>query len=107
MFWSVNSCLGSWSTRQFTLQWNIISIDPAAWKVVKDGVHVEDLANPTEEEKKKQALDAQVWVFITNHITPEKYHQVKNIASAKEVWDYLEKIGEGVSTQRDARIDTL
>ena len=36
---------------------NIISVDPAAWTVVKDGVHVEDLANPTEEEKRKQALD--------------------------------------------------
>ena len=77
---------------------NIISVDPAAWTVVKDGVHVEDLANPTEEEKKKQALDAQVRVLITNHVTPEQYHQVKNIASAKEVYDYLEKIGEGVST---------
>ena len=68
---------------------NIISFDPATWTVVKDGVHVEDFANPTEEEKKRQALDAQVWVFITNHTNPEQYHQVKNIASAKEVWDYL------------------
>ena len=68
---------------------NIISVDPDAWKVVKDGVHVEDLTNPTEEEKKKQAQDAQVWVFITNDVTPKQYHQVKNIASAKEVWDYL------------------
>ena len=86
---------------------NIISVDPTAWTIVKDGVHVEDLANPTEEEKRKQALDAQVWVFITNHVTSKKYHQVKNIASAKGVWDYLEKIGEGVATQKDARIDTL
>ena len=86
---------------------NIISVDPAAWTVVKDGVHVEDLANPTEEEKRKQGLDAQVWVFITNHITSEQYHQVKTIQSAKGVWDYLEKIGEGVATQKDARIDTL
>ena len=86
---------------------NIISVDPAAWTVVKDGVFVEDLANPTEEERRKQGLDAQVWVFITNHITPDQYHQVKNIPSAKGVWDYLEKIGEGVATQKDARIDTL
>src|SRR3954471_11599265 len=52
-------------------------------------------------------LDSEVWVFITNHLTPEKYHEVKNIPSAKGVWDYLEKIGEGASTQKDARIDTL
>ena len=86
---------------------NIISIDAAAWKVVEEGVKVTDLTDPTEEEKKNQTLDAQVWVFITNHVTPEQYHEVKNIPSAKGVWDYLEKIGEGVSTQKDARIDTL
>src|SRR3954470_16168791 len=56
---------------------------------------------------KKLTLDSQVWVFITNHLIPEKYHEVKNIPSAKGVWDYLDKIGEGVSTQKDARIDTL
>ena len=56
---------------------------------------------------KNLALDSEVWVFITNHVTPEKYHEVKNIPSAKGVWDYLEKIGEGVSTQKDARVDTL
>ena len=72
---------------------NIISIDPAAWTVVKDGFNVVDLTAPTEEEKKKQALDAQVWVFITNHMSHEQYDQVKNILSAKGVWDYLEKVG--------------
>src|SRR3954466_7055535 len=66
---------------------NIMAINSVAWQVVFYGV--------------------TVWVFITNHLTPEKYHEVKNIPSAKGVWDYLEKIGEGVSTQKDARIDTL
>ena len=86
---------------------NIISIDSTAWEVVKTGVQVKDKDALTPEEMKKLALDSQVWVFITNHLTPEKYHEVKNIPSAKGVWDYLEKIGEGVSTQKDARIDTL
>src|SRR3954471_20568071 len=52
-------------------------------------------------------LDSEVWVFITNHLTPERYHEVKNIPTAKGVWDYLEKISEGVSSQKDACIDTL
>ena len=46
-------------------------------------------------------------MFITNHTTREQYDLVKNTATAKEVWDYMEKVGEGVSTQKDARIDTL
>src|SRR3954465_5495231 len=86
---------------------NIMAINSAAWEVVKNGVTVEDTDAITPEEAKKLSLDAEVWVFITNHLIPEKYHEVKNIPSAKGVWDYLEKIGEGVSTQKDARIDTL
>src|ERR1041385_4882696 len=84
-----------------------MAINFAAWEVVKNGVNVKDKSAITPEEAKKMSLDFEVWVFITNHLTPEKYHEVKNISTAKGVWDYLEKIGEGVSTQKDARIDTL
>src|SRR3954468_13673506 len=66
-----------------------------------------DKDNLTEAEKKDLALDTQVWVFITNHMITEKYHEVKNISSAKGVWEYLEKIVEGKSTQKEARVDTL
>src|SRR3954467_11636746 len=86
---------------------NIISIDLNAWNIVENGVVVIDKDNLTEAKKKYLALDTQVWVFITNHLIPETYHEVKNIASAKGVWEYLEKIGEGKSTQKDARIETL
>src|SRR3954471_21621926 len=61
----------------------------------------------TEEKKKVLALDTQVWVFITNHLIPEKYHEAKNIGSAKGVWEYLEKIGEGKSTHKEDRVDIL
>src|ERR1041385_3594445 len=86
---------------------NIIAINSAAWEVVKNGVQLMDKDTPTAEEIKGLALDSEVWVFITNLFTPEKYHEVMNVPLAKGVWDYLEKIGEGVSTQKDARIDTL
>src|SRR3954464_861395 len=86
---------------------NIMAINSTAWQVVLYGVTVADEKAITPEEAKLIDLDSEVWVFITNHLTLEKYHEVKNIPSAKGVWDYLEKIGEGVSTQKDARIDTL
>src|ERR1043165_5887500 len=86
---------------------NIISIDLNAWNVVENGVIVLDKDNLTEAEKKDLAIDNQVWLFITNHLVPNKYHEVKNIASAKGVWQYLEKIGEGKTTQKEARIDIL
>src|ERR1041385_2366895 len=86
---------------------NIMAINSAAWKVVLKGITVKDEKAITLEEAKLIDLDSEVWVFITNHLTPDKYHEVKNIPSAKGVWDYLEKIGEDVSNQKDARIDTL
>src|SRR3954469_4701892 len=86
---------------------NIMAINSVAWQVVLYGVTVDDENAITPEEAILIDLDFEVWVFITNHLTPEKYHEVKNIPSTKGVWDYLEKIGEGVSTQTDARIDTL
>src|ERR1044071_4939918 len=84
-----------------------MAINSAAWEVVKNAVNVKDKSAITPDEANKMSLDSEVWVFITNHLVPEKYHEGKNISSAKGVWDYLEKIGEGVSTQKDARIDTL
>jgi hypothetical protein len=86
---------------------NIISIDLNAWNIVENGVMVLDKDNLTEAEKKDLMIDNQVWLFITNHLVPNKYHEVKNIASAKGVWEYLEKIGEGKSTQKEARVDIL
>src|SRR3954462_7145280 len=86
---------------------NIISIDLNAWNIVENGVMVLDKENLTEAEKKDLIIDNQVSLFITNHLVPNKYHEVKNIPSAKGVWEYLEKIVEGKSTQKEARIDIL
>src|SRR3954462_1978913 len=86
---------------------NIVAINLVGWEIVKDGVIIKDKKDITAYELKCMALDSEVRVFITNHISAEKYLEVRNITSAKGVWDYLEKIGEGASTQKDARIDTL
>ena len=32
----------------------LISVDPAAWKVVKDGVHVEDLTNVPKKKRENK-----------------------------------------------------
>src|SRR3954465_14801569 len=82
---------------------NIISIDMNAWNIVENGVIVLDKDNLTEAEKKDLMIHNQVWLFITNHLVPNKYHEVKNIASAKGVWEYLEKIGEGKSVGKRGR----
>src|ERR1043165_9899450 len=86
---------------------NMTTINPAGWEIVKDGVIIKDKKAIMADELKCMALDAEVLVFIKNHISAEKYLEVRNIASAKGVWDHLEKIGEGASPHKDARIDSL
>ena len=57
---------------------NIVAINSAVWEVVKNGVQIKDKNALTADETKNMALDSKIWVFITNHLTPEKYHEVKN-----------------------------
>src|SRR3954463_13291665 len=70
---------------------NITAINSSSWDVVQNGGKIKDKNAITPAEMKSMDLDNEVWVFITNHLTPEKYHEVKNIPSAKGVRDYLEK----------------
>src|SRR3954470_19126832 len=78
---------------------NIMAFNSTAWQVILYGVTVADEKAITPEEATLIDLDSVVLVFITNHLTPKKYHEVKNIPTAKGVWDYLENFCEGVSTQ--------
>src|ERR1041385_8687462 len=68
---------------------NIMAINSAAWEFVKNGVTVKDRSAKTPEEAKKMALDAEIWVFITNHLIPEKYHEVKKMALDAEIWVFI------------------
>jgi len=52
---------------------NMTAINPAGWELVKDGVIVKDKKAVTADELKCLALDAEVRVFITNHLSAEKY----------------------------------
>src|SRR3954467_13062150 len=54
---------------------NIIAINSATWYVVKNGVNVKEKNAITREEAKKMDLDSEVWVFISNHLILEKYHE--------------------------------
>src|ERR1043165_704426 len=73
---------------------NIFVIDRRAWKIDEEGVTVVDKDNLTEEEKKDLDIDNQVWLFITNHLVPAKYHEVKNIPSAKGVCCILRRLAK-------------
>jgi len=83
------------------------AIDDDMWNVVQNGFTVEVPQVPTDHEKRLIQLDAQAKDEIGGHLSRAQFLRYRQCESAKELWDILEKINEGVSTQKEARIDTL
>ena len=52
-------------------------------------------------------LDAQENDVINNHLSRAQLLLYIRLELVKEIWDRLEKINEGVSTQKETRIDIL
>ena len=61
----------------------------------------------TDKEKKLIQLDAQAKDEIGGHLSQAQFLRYRKSETVKELWDVLEKINEGVPTQKEARIDTL
>ena len=78
------------------------AIDDDMWNVVHIGFTV-----ITDEEKKLIQLDAQAKDEIGGHVSRAQFLWHRQCETKMELWDVLEKINEGVSTQKEALIDTL
>ncbi|XP_073360357.1 uncharacterized protein [Aegilops tauschii subsp. strangulata] len=83
------------------------AIDDDMWNVVQYGFTVAVPQPPINEEKKLIQMDAQAKDEIGGHLSRAQFLRYRQCETAKDLWDVLEKINEGVSTQKEARIDTL
>ena len=83
------------------------AIDNDIWYVVENGVpSVTPSVSATDVKRFKQ-LDSQVNNIICGHLSKEQYGRVSALETAKLIWDRSSKVNEGVSTQRDSRVDVL
>ena len=57
--------------------------------------------------KRFKQLDSQAKNIICGHLSKGQYGRVSALETAKLIWDRLSKVNEGVSTQRDSRVDVL
>ena len=57
--------------------------------------------------KKFIQLDSTAKNIICGHLTKGQYGRVSALETAKLVWDWLSKVNEGLSTQRDSRVSVL
>ena len=83
------------------------AIDNDLWYIVENGVpFVTPTINAADMKRFKQ-LDSQAKNTICGHLSKGQYGRVSALETAKLIWDRLSKVNEGVSTQRDSRVDVL
>ena len=57
--------------------------------------------------KRFKQLDSQAKNIICGHLNKGQYGRVSALETSKLIWDWLSKVNEGVSSQRDSRVDVL
>ena len=93
-----------WKNR---MRMHLEAIDVDLWYVVKNGVpKTGEGVTPADVDKFIQ-LDSTAKNILCGHLTKGRYGRVSALETLKLVWDWLSKVNEGVSTQRDQRISTL
>ena len=83
------------------------AVDKDLGYVVENGVpSITPSVNAADVKRFKQ-LDSQAKKTICGHLSKGQYGRVSALETAKLIWDRLSKVNEGVSTQRDSRVDVL
>ena len=89
------------------MRMHLEAIDVDLWYVVKNGVPKASEGVTAADVKKFVQLDSTAKNIICGHLTKGQYGRVSALKTSKLVWDWLSKVNEGISTQRDQRISVL
>ena len=89
------------------MRMHLEAIDVDLWYVVTNGVPKAGEGVTVADVKKFVQLDSTAKNIICGHLTKGQYGRVSALETSKLVWDWLSKVYEGVSTQRDQRISVL
>ena len=89
------------------MRMHLEAIDKDLWDIVDQGIPKETLMTSAEVVKKNWQLDAKSRSIIGAHLNKAQFNRISGLDSAKKMWMRLSKVNEGVSAQRDSRIDTL
>ena len=83
------------------------AIDVDLWYVIKNGVPKVGEGVTAADVKSFSQLDSTAKNIICGYLTKGQYGRVSGLETTKLVWDWLSNVNEGLSAQRDSRIDVL
>ena len=89
------------------MRMHLEAIDNDLWFIIKNGVPKGEEGVSPADMKRFAQLDSTAKNIICGHLTKGQYGRVSSLESAKLVWDWLSKVNEGISSQRDSQIDVL
>src|SRR3954466_3961060 len=89
------------------MRMHLEAIDKDIWDIVDNGIPEATLMTSPEVVRKNWQLVSQDRSIIGAHLNKAQFNRINGLDSAKKMWMGLSKVNEGVSAQRDSRIDTL
>ena len=89
------------------MRMHLEAIDVDLCYVVKNDIPKAGEGVTPADVKRFIQLDSTAKNIISGHLTKGQYVHVSALETSKLVWDWLSKVNEGVSTQRDQRISVL
>ena len=86
----------------------LIGLHPDIWEIVCNGFEpLVDPKNPTLEEMRIIHLNSQAASMLLSAVDGDEYNRVIEVDVAKQIWDALHLVHQGVDKVRKARIDLL
>ena len=85
------------------MRMHLEAIDVDLWYVVENGVPKTGEGVTLADVKRFVQLDSTAKNIICGHLTKGQYGRVSALETSKLVWDWLSKVNEGVSTQRETQ----
>src|ERR1041385_2126912 len=89
------------------MRMHLEAIDKDRWDIVDQGIPEANLMTAPEVVKKNWELDAKARSIIGGHLNKAQFNRISGLDTAKKICTRLSKVNEGVSAQRDSRVDTL
>ena len=86
----------------------LISLHPGLWEILCSGFQApKNPKEPTNEELATVHLNGQATSILLSALDGNEYNRVMNVHAAKQIWDTLHLVHEGVDKVRWAKIDLL
>jgi hypothetical protein len=93
---------------------HILGHNPAVWAVVRIGLQGEFFEDGKEPDREASAEDLKMLQYndqacnmLFNALCPKEFNKISCLENAKEIWDTLVDMHEGIESVKESKLDVL